>query len=155
MQTNQSTGSYDSRSLHDCQLWIETHPLMLEGFHSVLSSCLSWWMVHCRDPESEGINAMLSLSGINPGIVHLLPRSAWALYDRHDVATRDLFKSTLVLVRHIMRRGFCPCSFIAATVCTTAEPMWVCVCVWYCRCEVVFCTWGFCNSNARIVTREK
>lgn len=81
-------------------------------------------MVHCRAPESEGINATLSLSGINPGIVHLLPRSAWALYDR-----RDLFKSTLVLVSRIRRRGYCPCSFIAAPVFTTEELVWVCVCV--------------------------
>lgn len=123
-QTNQSTGSHDSRSLHDCQLWIRL-------FHSVLSSCLSWWMVHCRASESN--NARLSLSGINPGIVHLLPRSAWALYSRYDVAARDLFKSTLVLVRHIRRKGFCPCSFIAAPVFTTAEPVWVCVCV----CDIV------------------
>lgn len=35
------------------------------------------WMVHCRDsdPESERINTVLQLRGINPQIDHLLPCS--------------------------------------------------------------------------------
>lgn len=92
------------------------------------------WMVHCRDsdPESERINTVLPLRGINPRIDHLLPGSHMSfLWSAWHSCTESIQKYSSYRAAHAF------CLFI---LCQCLRQPNICVCVWYCCFELIFFT---------------